>query len=161
MSNSPSSDLSEYSQKNSELWQVYVQTHSGINSYLDKALRAQADIKLDDFQILTILTNGGVYTDSPQVLRMGEIAATLNASPSRLTYQIERLIGLGWVERTAVKEDRRGKGVFITENGYERYMEAYKVHSHLLNNVIMEKVTVKEAETLQTVMIKMLESLNN
>lgn len=160
MSNSPSPELTEYFHNKAELWRVYVQAYSGINTFIDKALRKHANIKLDDFQVLTVLIDGGVHTDPPRQVRMGQIATALNLSPSRLTYHIERLIEKGWVERAAVEEDRRGKGVFITEAGYERYMEGFKVHSNLINNVITADISAKEIETMTEAMKKMLDSIN-
>lgn len=160
MSNSQSFNHAESPDKKSHLWQQYSQTFSGVTSYLDKTLRAQADIKLDDFHILTVLTQGGIYNNPPQVVRMGEIASALNVSPSRLTYQIERLIGKGWVDRTQVKEDRRGKGVFITEAGYQQYVQANKIHSELLNTVIMAKLTAKESDTFETILKRMLKTVS-
>lgn len=160
MQNSQSSDDAEFYTQYSDLWHLYTQTYSGVTAYLDKALRSQADIKLDDFHILTILAHDGFVTDSPTVVRMGEIANDLRISPSRLTYQVERLIGLGWVDRTSVKEDRRGKGVFITETGYQRYLEALAVHSKLLETVILADTSLKETDTMEAVMSRILKAVS-
>lgn len=160
MSKPRSSPQTEFLPQNSDLWQLYVQTYSSITSYLDRMLRTQANIKLDDFHILSALTRNQAQNESPRVIRMGEIATVLNASPSRLTYQIERLIGLGWVERTSVKEDRRGKGVFITELGKQRYEEALRVHSNFMDTAVMANVSDEEVESLKSVMGRMLQAVS-
>ena len=159
MSNSHSSPRAEFPSTNSDLWHLYVQTYSGIASYLDKVLRKQANIKLDDFNILTVLTQGGIQSDPPQVVRMGEIAADLSVSPSRLTYQIERLIHLGWVDRIPVKEDRRGKGVFITDAGYKHYMNARAIHTDIMDTVVMAGLNAKEANALASALKHMRQSV--
>lgn len=154
-----SSHRSEFPSKNSDIWHLYMQTYTGVTTQLDRELRAEADIKLDDFHVLWALTDNSIRISPPLIVRMGEIAFSLGISPSRLTYQIERLIKLNWVERTAVEEDRRGKGVFLTELGYQRFLEATQVHDAFMNRVLTANVSSREFKTLMTVMERILETV--
>lgn len=137
-----------------ELWHMYTYVYTGLNNRLDKEIRSKAKIKLDDYQILAILTNYEYESKPNRVLRMGQISHELNASPSRLTYQIDRLIDRGWVERTEVEQDRRGKAVMITDKGFEQFQNAYTVHSKFVENIISELGGTEEAEKLMEIMRK-------
>lgn len=120
-------NIQRFTREQENLWKICTETFSALNSHLDRTLRAEANIKLTDFHILSALTDseGGATA----AVRMGELAQKTNVSPSRLTYQIEVLLRHNWVQKEPVKNDRRGKGILITDAGLDIYRKAALVYS--------------------------------
>ncbi|MFW0107703.1 MarR family winged helix-turn-helix transcriptional regulator [Rothia sp. P6271] len=140
------------------LWKLFSQTHSTITQYLDKGLRAHTKMKLDDFQVLAVLAEGYKKDKEPPVVRMGKLSSTLVLSPSRLTYQVGRLIDIGWVERINVEQDRRGKGVYLTPQGYKQFRAARTVHTDLIQN-LLRNTDSNEIVAMSTLMKRILNDI--
>ncbi|MEX3610782.1 MarR family transcriptional regulator [Rothia sp. LK2588] len=145
--------------RTSNLWKQYTKLYSGFNSHLDRSLRDGAQIKLDDYQILTVLTDGDPDLDDFPLIRMGELSKALNASPSRLTYQVNRLEQLGWVERVEIPHDRRGKGARITDLGYEIFCKAFTLHIDSLNKTLLSGIPDGDYEVVDRVIKHILEAM--
>jgi DNA-binding MarR family transcriptional regulator len=68
--------------------------------------------------------------DSPDGLRMSELADALVVSRSGLTYQVTQLEKAGFVERTASPGDDRGVVARLAPAGRDRVLETLPGHIH-------------------------------
>lgn len=135
-------------------WKTYMQVSTGFNNYLDQKLRTEADVKLQDYSILLVLAKDLTADSEPEVVRMGELATELSVSPSRLTYQVDRLIQAGWINRQEVEQDRRGKGVYLTSTGFEKFTKAFEIHMGLVNSMVMDELSEHDKEVVLSTMLK-------
>jgi DNA-binding MarR family transcriptional regulator len=93
-------------------WQNFLGAALRLYAVLNRRLLETHQLSLADVRLLHILssTPGGSA-------RMGDLASTLPALPSRLTRQIRRLETQELVERGASPDDRRGVVAIITDKG--------------------------------------------
>lgn len=68
------------------------------------------DVTLPQFRVLVLLT-------SVSSLRIGALAARMNAKPSTFTRTIDRMVAHGWVDRTGSSDSRREVLVKINDSG--------------------------------------------
>jgi len=111
------------------------ETASGLHRAVDAPLERQCELAGQDFEILIRLarTSGGR-------LRMSDLAAQTDLTPSGLTRAVDRLSEAGLVRREACREDRRGAFAALTGSGEARTREALDIHrgqlAELLDGVL-------------------------
>jgi DNA-binding MarR family transcriptional regulator len=111
------------------------ETASGLHRAVGPPLERQCELAGQDFEILIRLarTPGGR-------LRMSDLAAQTDLTPSGLTRAVDRLSEAGLVSREACPEDRRGAFAALTDAGEARTRQALDVHraqlARLLDGVL-------------------------
>ena len=95
---------------------------------------------------------------SPEPLRMSDIAQRLVLSPGGATKVIDRLEEMGCVRRQPDSGDRRATLVELTDVGRKAIDRNRKVIDTALQEVWSEHVTDTEAETVVTVMDRVLQA---
>ena len=89
---------------------------------IDRDLRS-IGLSMPEYEIMVRLS------ESPErILRMAELADSVHHSRSRLTHTIARMEAAGLVERRSCPSDRRGVLARLTDEGYERLVEAAPLH---------------------------------
>ncbi|MBK0869074.1 MarR family transcriptional regulator [Saccharopolyspora sp. HNM0986] len=104
-------------------WRPYIEASLLLETRLDEDLRAAAGMSLMDYHVLLVLSESPAHR-----LRMGELAARLVFSPSRLTYQVKVLERRGWVLRQPAPEDGRVNNAVLTATGLEALRAADRHH---------------------------------
>lgn len=148
---SNSRSLSSYK---ASLWTDYVQILSRVNKQLDAELRANAGIKLEDYRIITFLAEKVGEDGIPHTARMGEISQFLTCSPSKLTYQIDKLIQRGWIERNDIIYDRRGKGVRLTNLGHDISLKADEARKEQLDKLLFRHLSDDDIKNFSEILNK-------
>ena len=99
-----------------------------------------ADIKLPHFEIMQVLKEEGT-------LHVAEIGHKLQISKAQMTYLIDKLVELDYVERQMDAADRRTLNIALTDKG-RCLLEEHE--TCLINAVqgIMSSLTEEELETL-------------
>jgi DNA-binding MarR family transcriptional regulator len=123
-------------------WRVYFEASARLQTRLDRELRAATGLDLVDYNVLLALEEAPGHQ-----LRMGELAAALVFSPSRLTYQVTTMERRGLVRRQACSEDGRGLTAVLTEAGAAAFAAAWRhhsrgVHEHFLDHLSDEDIEV-------------------
>jgi DNA-binding MarR family transcriptional regulator len=104
-------------------WRAFIESSQLLMTVLEEDLRADSDLTFADYHVLVLLS------EAPgQRLRMGELAARLVFSPSRLTYQIGSMEKRGLVSRESCPADRRGSEAVLTATGLRTLREAAPHH---------------------------------
>ena len=94
------------------IWRAFIEVSGRVTAELDKSLKQNAGMTLDDYEVL------GRLSEAPEHrMRMTAMSESLVHSQSRLTQRIDRLVKRGWVRREQCSEDRRGTLAVITSEG--------------------------------------------
>ena len=94
-------------------------------------------------------------------LRLHEMASHIVLSRSNLTRLIDRLEDAGLVKRERSKTDRRGAFAILTEAGAHIRKTMWPVYKAAIDELFAAHVTQQEAETLERVLNRVLESARN
>lgn len=94
-------------------WLAFLGASELLMSALDSQLQRDAGMPHAYYAILAQLS---AATD--RTLRMSDLAAQVNASPSRLSHAVGKLEEKGWVTRRQCAEDRRGTFCSLTDDGF-------------------------------------------
>ena len=89
---------------------------------LGRRMRQIAGISLIQFEILFILEQ------SPEGLRMHELAEAVGVTRSGLTYQVGQLERAGWVQRVGDEANSRAVIAMLTDAGIERVTALQEQH---------------------------------
>lgn len=94
------------------IWRAFVEVRGRVAAELDKSLKQNAGMALDDYDVLVLLSGAPEHR-----MRMTAMSESLVHSQSRLTQRVDRLVKRGWVRREQCSEDRRGTLAVITSEG--------------------------------------------
>ncbi len=117
-------------------WRVFFDASTRLQGVLETHLKEGAEISLSDYNILSALIESPAHS-----LRMGDLAARLGYSPSRLTYLVSGLVKEGWVIKRPSGDDGRGFVAALTENGVERTNEATRIHQDTVRRLLLDDLT--------------------
>lgn len=138
-----------------DAWRLFIETSTRMSVAADDQLRADAQLSLADYHVLLLLLEA-----PDRRLRMKEIAQKMVFSPSRLTYQVDRLCRRGWLRREPVPGDRRGSYAIATDEGAAAFRAAAVGHVALVRNTFYDALTDDEATTLARIMTRVSASLD-
>ncbi|QDO89856.1 MarR family transcriptional regulator [Ornithinimicrobium ciconiae] len=133
-------------------WRAYLRASRLITVALDEGL-TEHGTRLTEYEILSMLSEapGGR-------LRMSALAQRVVQSRSRLTHTATRLEKLGWVERRAVREDRRGVELILAPKGWEVLKELSAVHVRDVRRVLIDRLDPDEFAALGRAMARIVEA---
>jgi DNA-binding MarR family transcriptional regulator len=93
-------------------WRAFLSATRLLWAQLDRELQAEADMPSSYYAILVMLS------EAPErALRMNDLAAGTQSSPSRISHAVGRLEKAGWVRREICPSDRRGWYAVLTDEG--------------------------------------------
>ena len=105
-------------------------------------LRQEGDLSLTQFQLLATLNDGD------GAMSMTEVADRLVHSRSGLTYQVQRLVEAGLVERTTSATDERRATLALTAMGRQRLDRVTPGHVGLVQDLVNDALSPRELERL-------------
>jgi len=117
-------------------WHTFLEATRLLFEELDRRLHGDAGISLADYGLLFRLSGADEWG-----LRMSELAEGTMSSRSRISHAVDRLEGMGWVERRACPTDRRGSYASLTEAGRRKLEEAEPCHSEVVGRHLLDHVT--------------------
>lgn len=127
-------------------WRAYFEASARLQTRLDRELREAVGLNLIDYNVLLALEEAPDHR-----LRMGELAAALVFSPSRLTYQVTSMERRGLVGREPCSEDGRGLSAALTEAGHAAFQEAWKHHDRGVREHFLDLLSDDDAAVVQRV----------
>jgi DNA-binding MarR family transcriptional regulator len=122
-------------------WRSYIRATILLQARLGRELQRAHGLTIADYEILVRLS------ESPgRRARMSELAELTQSSRSRLSHQITRMERAGLVSRQAYTEDRRGALAVMTDEGWQRLVDAAPTHvegvrRHLVDQMSPEAFT--------------------
>lgn len=124
------------------VWRSYLLAKAHIDEYLEAALRP-FNLSLAEYELLVRLSETPDHT-----IRMGELAASVGHSRSRLTHTIKRMERAGYVERSACDSDGRGVQARMTEAGLELLRQAAPAHVDSVRRVFVDAIAPEDYSAL-------------
>ncbi|WP_438387659.1 MarR family winged helix-turn-helix transcriptional regulator [Actinopolyspora saharensis] len=131
-------------------WRPYIEASLLLETRLDEDLRAAVGLSLRDYNVLLVLSEGPEHR-----LRMGDLAARMVFSPSRLTYQVKAMEQRGWVLRQPSREDKRVNYAVLTASGLETLRAAYHHHVETVQRLFTDDLDEHELEVLARVFTRL------
>ena len=131
-------------------WRPYIEASLLLETRLDEDLRVAAGMGLMDYHVLLVLSECPAHR-----LRMGELAARMVFSPSRLTYQVKAMERRGWVLRQPSGEDKRVHYAVLTATGLEAYRQADHHHIETVQRLFTDDVDEQELQVLRRVFTRL------
>src|SRR5439155_25670003 len=107
-------------------WRLYFESALALIAVLDTALERDAGISMRLYDALIHLE------ESPDGLRMNELAERILYSKSGLTRVVDRLEETGFVRRGRPDNDRRSVLVALTDTGRKTLEQARRHHRHAI-----------------------------
>ena len=112
-------------------------------SRLDRQLRDESGLSLDDFGVLSVLS-----ATPGDAVRMSELADRLSFSPSRISHAVQRMESQGWVTRDRTPEDRRGRIARLTPTGDRVLRDAWPGHAALVRQLFIDPLDARRLQEL-------------
>jgi DNA-binding MarR family transcriptional regulator len=116
--------LSSPSPERLQVWRLYFESAMALVDVLDAELQHDAGIPMRWYDALVHLE------ETPDGLRMNELAERILYSKSGFTRVVDRMEEAGLVRRVRPENDRRSILVVLTDEGRETMEEARRHHRH-------------------------------
>ncbi|HEY3485020.1 MAG TPA: MarR family transcriptional regulator [Ilumatobacteraceae bacterium] len=126
-------------------WRAYIETVGDLTAALERDL-AVTGLTLGDYQVLVYLSEADQHR-----MRMCDLAATLQLSPSGLTRRLDGLVKAGWVTRQGSPEDRRVMLAVLTAAGFDVLRDAAPVHVESVRRRIFDHLEADDVASLASV----------
>jgi DNA-binding MarR family transcriptional regulator len=119
--------LSSPSPERLRAWRLYFESALALHDVLDAELERDAGIPLRWYDALVHLE------ETPEGLRMNELAERILYSKSGFTRVVDRMEEAGLVERVRPESDRRSILVVLTDQGRNTMEQARRYHRHAID----------------------------
>ena len=124
-------------------WGGFLRTHANLTRELDAELRAEHDLPLTSYDVLTQL--GSVPGEA---MRMSELADAVLLSRSGLTRLVDRLSDEGLIERRECPNDARGSFAALTPAGRKMLKRARATHHSGIKRLFIDRIDTAERARL-------------
>jgi DNA-binding MarR family transcriptional regulator len=128
------------------VWRLYFESSLRLEARLNRELRQSTGLTLVDYNVLLALTEA-----RHGCLRMGELAAALVTSPSRLTYQVASMEQRGLVRRDRASDDGRGQTASLTAEGRRAFRAARAEHRRSVRRLFLDHLAPSDLTCLEHV----------
>ncbi len=135
-------------------WLGFIETQGDLLTALEDDL-AGTGLSLGDYQVFVYLSRV-----EEQSMRMCDLAAQLQLSPSGLTRRLDGLVKAGWVERRHSTDDRRVMLAVLTDTGRQQLERAAPVHLASVRNRIIDLLDGDELATMASSFAKIRAALD-
>jgi DNA-binding MarR family transcriptional regulator len=127
-------------------WLALLAMINMLDDELDRQLQRDSAMPHAYYMVLAALS------ESPnRKMRMSDLASSNNASQSRLTHAVNRLVIAGWVRREKCTSDRRVVYAVLTDEGYEVLKEAAPGHVEAVRATLFDRLTPEQVRQLREI----------
>jgi len=129
------------------IWRAFLEAGGRVVHELDQALKCDASMSFDDYEILVFLSEAADHR-----LRMSDLSKRLMYSQSRLSQRVDRLVARGWVRRERCPEDRRGTFAALTDEGLAAIEAAAPAHLRDVRALLIDVIDPEERAVVADVL---------
>ncbi|MFB9375999.1 MarR family winged helix-turn-helix transcriptional regulator [Kineococcus gynurae] len=122
---------------------------------LDAQLQRESDLTATAYLVLAMLSE-----EPGQSLRMSELGARSNASPSRVSHVVARLERDGYVRRERSREDGRGQVAILTEAGWQKVVDSAPQHVERVRQLVFDPLDAEQRRALDDAATQLLAVLD-
>ena len=141
--------LSNPSTERLRAWRLYFESALALIDVLDAALEGDAGIPLRWYDALVHLE------ETPDGLRMNELAERILYSKSGFTRVVDRLEDAGLVQRVRPENDRRSILVVLTDQGRTTMEQARRHHRHAIEQHFSQHLSDSDIKALTRALEKL------
>ena len=141
--------LSNPSAERLRAWRLYFESALALIDVLDAALEGDAGIPLRWYDALVHLE------ETPDGLRMNELAERILYSKSGFTRVVDRLEAAGLVQRVRPENDRRSILVVLTDQGRTTMEQARRHHRHAIEQHFSQHLSDSDIKALTRALEKL------
>lgn len=127
-------------------WRQLIAVALQLPTHLDRQLRADAGLTHFAYWVLALLSEADGHR-----LPLARLAAQADASLSRLSHQIDRLEGRGWVVRRRDPDDARVTVAELTAEGHEVVRAAAPGHVATVRSLVFDHLDDRDVADLERV----------
>lgn len=124
-------------------WLALLEVGSGLFDTLSAGLKAIAQLTLDDYEVLHLLSQA-----DGRRMRIGELADAMLTGRTRLSQRVDRLGDRGWVERARCSDDGRVIWVALTDDGAELLERIAPHHLEHVRRHVFDHLTPTDVDHL-------------
>jgi DNA-binding MarR family transcriptional regulator len=135
-------NLSRPSPQGLRAWRLYFESALALVDVLDAELEREAGIPLRWYDVLVHLE------ETPEGLRMNELAERILYSKSGFTRVVDRMEEAGLVRRVRPENDRRSILVVMTDEGRETMEQARGLHRHAIEEHFSRHLAESDVKAL-------------
>jgi DNA-binding MarR family transcriptional regulator len=121
----------------------------------DAQLQRDAGISHFEYQVMA-----GLSEAPERSLRMSELAILANGSLSRLSHVVNRLEKRGWVRRAPDPEDGRFTLAILTDEGWDKVVEAAPGHVEAVRTYVFDNLTEQQAKQLRHIALRVIKAID-
>jgi DNA-binding MarR family transcriptional regulator len=136
------SSLSSPSPERLRAWRLYLESALALLDVLDTELKRDAGIPMRWYDVLVQLE------ETPDGLRMNELAERILYSKSGFTRVVDRMEEAGLVRRVRPDNDRRSILIVLTDTGRQTMETARRHHRHAINQHFSQHLTDNDIKAL-------------
>lgn len=136
-------------------WRKFAALLNVVPAALDSQLQRDAGLTHFGYWVLAMLSEAPGHA-----LRMSDLAAHSNASPSRVSHVVSRLEKQGWVRRRQAANDGRGQIAELSEAGWQKVVETAPGHVERVRSLIFDGLTDEQVRQLDELCSAMLERID-
>lgn len=136
-------------------WRAYIETVFELNAALEADLAAH-DLTLGDYQVLVFLSEA-----DGRAMRMCDLAARLQLSPSGLTRRLDGLVRAGLVARRPAASDRRVILAVLTAEGAAALERAAPTHAASVRARIFDHIDAGDVAAVERVFTAIRDGLHD
>jgi DNA-binding MarR family transcriptional regulator len=127
-------------------WLALLSAIDMIDEELDRQLQRDAGMPHAYYMVLAALS------ESPgRKMRMSDLASSNNASQSRLTHAVNRLVTAGWVRREKCTSDRRVVYAVLTDEGFDVLKAAAPGHVEAVRATLFDRLSPEQVRQLREI----------
>lgn len=130
-------------------WRAIVDGYFHLLRAVDGPVQIATGLTSDDYAMLVYLS------ETPQrSARMSELADCSGLPSGQVTYRVNRLVGMGFLERRTSESDRRVIEAVVTDEGLEAFGAAAAIHVEAVRSSFLDHLTRQELLLLAALMSK-------
>jgi len=134
-------------------WRSYIETVVDLNSALEADL-AEHGLTMGDYQVLVFLCEA-----EGRAMRMCDLAARLQLSPSGVTRRLDGLVRVGLVERRPSTSDRRVMLAVLTPHGVDHLAVTAPDHVRSVRRHILDRLDAEDVDALGRIFTRIRDGL--
>lgn len=126
-----------------DAWRQLIALVTRLPAALDAQLQRDARLTHFGYFVLAMLS------EAPgRSLRMSELAARSNSSPSRLSHGVTRLVAQGLVRRERTPDDGRGQVAVLTDAGMDKLVATAPGHVETVRQLVFDGLDREQVAAL-------------
>ncbi|MGZ4633099.1 MAG: MarR family winged helix-turn-helix transcriptional regulator [Actinomycetes bacterium] len=128
------------------VWRAFLGMAELLPAALDQQLQRDSEMTHSSYIVLAMLS------EAPgRALRMSDLAARANSSPSRLSHTVSRLESRGLVRRERSADDGRGNIAVLTDAGWDVVVATAPGHVEAVRRYVFDALTPEQVCQLEAI----------